>query len=195
MLATALNWAKDEGWNPGIYDAEAFLASDPKGFFMGFIGDTPISAVSAVAYDRYFGFIGLYIVIPSQRGKGYGMKIWMEAVKYLGNRNVGLDGVVAQQENYKKSGFKFAWKNIRFKRKNGKLPPSGRTIVDLKKGGLEKILSYDRQFFPAHRRLFLQKWIRQPQSVSLGYLSNGRLTGYGVIRKCIQGFKIGSPVC
>ncbi len=31
----------------------------------------------------------------------------------LGARTVGLDGVVAQQENYKKSGFVLAHRNVR----------------------------------------------------------------------------------
>jgi len=34
-LDTAVLWAKAEGWNPGIYDAEAFYNTDPKGFFVG----------------------------------------------------------------------------------------------------------------------------------------------------------------
>lgn len=31
----------------------------------------------------------------------------------------------------------------------------------------------------------------QPEGAALGYVANGRLSGYGVIRKCLQGYKIG----
>ena len=34
-LNMVLDWAGEEGWNPGLEDAEAFLASDPDGFFLG----------------------------------------------------------------------------------------------------------------------------------------------------------------
>ncbi|MBE2255882.1 MAG: hypothetical protein IAE65_06740 [Ignavibacteria bacterium] len=34
-LEFAVQLAKEEGWNPGIHDAECFFASDPDGFFVG----------------------------------------------------------------------------------------------------------------------------------------------------------------
>jgi hypothetical protein len=30
-VGLALEWAANEGWNPGLHDAEAFLAADPRG--------------------------------------------------------------------------------------------------------------------------------------------------------------------
>ena len=32
-LDMAVQWAADEGWNPGLQDAGAFWAQDPQGFF------------------------------------------------------------------------------------------------------------------------------------------------------------------
>src|SRR3989344_1657368 len=112
-LDTAVEWAAKEGWNPGLYDADAFYTTDPNGFFMGYLNDEPVASISVVSYGNGFGFLGFYIVKPEHRGKGYGIKVWNEALKYLSSHNVGLDGVVAQQENYKKSGFKLAYRNIR----------------------------------------------------------------------------------
>ena len=40
--------------------------------------------------------------------------IWNAAMDSLAGRNVGLDGVVAQQDNYRKSGFRLAYRNVRF---------------------------------------------------------------------------------
>ena len=45
-------------------------------------------------------------MLPEYRKKGYGLKIFNRAMEYLGDRNVGLDGVLAQVHNYEKSGFK-----------------------------------------------------------------------------------------
>ena len=33
---------------------------------------------------------------------------------HLSGRTVGLDGVVAQQDNYRRSGFALAWRNARY---------------------------------------------------------------------------------
>ena len=105
-LDLALEWAAAEGWNPGLHDAECFYAADPGGFFLGeFAGGEPIGCVSAVAYDEHYGFLGFYIVKPQYRGRGFGLQLWDAAMAYMEGRNVGLDGVVAQQENYRKSGF------------------------------------------------------------------------------------------
>jgi hypothetical protein len=38
-LGTALDWAAAEGWNPGLDDASAFLAADPRSVLMGWVGD------------------------------------------------------------------------------------------------------------------------------------------------------------
>ncbi|MFD2271530.1 hypothetical protein ACFS07_11130 [Undibacterium arcticum] len=38
---------------------------------------------------------------------------------------------------------------------------------------------------------FLRCWINQPQSTALGILRNGTLAGYGVLRSCRSGYKIG----
>jgi hypothetical protein len=45
--------------------------------------------------------------------------------------------------------------------------------------------------FPANRSKFIINWINQDQSRTLGFLSGNDLQGYGVIRPCMVGFKIG----
>ena len=54
----AIDWAAAEGWNPGLYDADCFYAADPKGFFIGLLGDEPVATISAVKYGNAFGFVG-----------------------------------------------------------------------------------------------------------------------------------------
>jgi hypothetical protein len=38
--------------------------------------------------------------------------MWNAAIAHAGPRVIGLDGVVAQQQNYARSGFKLAYANI-----------------------------------------------------------------------------------
>jgi GNAT superfamily N-acetyltransferase len=189
-LDVAIQWASHEGWNPGLHDADAFYHADPSGFFAGFVSGVPVACISSVAYDYSFGFLGLYIVKPEFRSKGFGIKIWERALEYLGGRNIGLDGVVAREADYEKYGFKFAYRNLRFA---GSAPARGNSsnIVDLKDLETKQVIQYDSQMFPAKRDNFLSRWIRPRGGKALGYISGGRLEGYGVLRPCISGFKIG----
>lgn len=187
----AIAWAALEGWNPGLYDADCFYAADPDGFWVGLLDNEPISVLSAVKYGDSFAFLGFYIVKPEYRGQGYGLQLWHTALESLKGRNIGLDGVVAQQENYEKSGFQFAYRNIRYEGVGGIEVPHHSKIVKLKDLTFKAICAYNKAFFPDDRTSFLQCWINQPESVTLGIMENSQLAGYGVIRVCQTGYKIG----
>lgn len=191
-LNIAVEWAAKEGWNPGIYDEDAFYETDPSGYFMGLINDDPISCISAVSYSGKFGFLGFYITKPEYRGKGYGIQVWDKAMKYLSDQNIGLDGVVAQQENYKKSGFKLAYRNIRYEGKgSSKTVSDSDKIVNLSEIPFKQLVKYDAQLFPVPRPQFLRLWIKQPESLVVGVKEKGNLKGYAMVRKCRTGFKVG----
>ena len=187
----AIEWAAKEGWNPGLHDADCYHTADPNGFLIGLIDDEPIATISVIKYGMTFGFLGFYIVKPEYRGKGYGIQIWNAGLKYLKGRNIGLDGVVGQQANYIKSGFKLAYRNIRYEGVGGSNPPENAEIVQLYTLPFETIDSYDRPFFPANRSRFIKSWINQTGANALGIMKNGKLAGYGVIRQCRSGYKIG----
>jgi ribosomal protein S18 acetylase RimI-like enzyme len=187
----AIEWAAIEGWNPGLHDADCYFTADPNGFLIGLLDDEPIATISGIKYGDSFGFLGFYIVKPEYRGKGYGIQIWNACLKYLEGRNIGLDGVVAQQDNYTKFGFKLAYRNIRYEGLGGGNPPKNSDIVTLSTLPFETIASYDQPFFPANRSKFIKSWINQPECHALGIMQNGTFSGYGVIRKCSNGYKIG----
>ena len=113
-MALAADWAAAEGWNPGLADAPCFATVDPQGFLIGELDGAPAATISNVNYSGDFAFLGFYIVRPDLRGRGYGLAIWRAAIAHAGKRIIGLDGVIAQQDNYRKSGFAFAYRNIRF---------------------------------------------------------------------------------
>jgi len=188
----AIESAAKEGWNSGLFDAGCFYDTDPNGFFIGALDRTPIGCISAVSYGDKFGFIGFYIIKPEFRGKGYGIQLWKKAIEYLKKVDcTGLDGVVDQQKNYMKSGFNLAYRNIRFKGKVMEASSRSKKITSLAKIPFKTILKYDNKFFPSERHEFLKGWISQPGSFSYGWTENGRLKGYGVIRQCREGYKIG----
>ena len=191
-LDTVLQWAAQEGWNPGLHDAECFLTADPHGFLLGELDGEPIASISAVRYSADFGFLGLYIVKPEYRGQGYGTRLWQAAMTRFGGSAIGLDGVVAQQENYRRAGFTLAHRNIRYQGRAVKKPlEDDAGVVPLSQVPARLILSYDRPFFPAGRTAFLRAWLHQPGAHAFGLMQDDELAGYGLIRPCQTGYKIG----
>ncbi|SEA36746.1 GNAT family N-acetyltransferase [Microbulbifer marinus] len=193
-LAIALHWAAREGWNPGLHDAGCFYAADPHGFFIGLLDEKPIGTVSAVRYGEDFGFLGLYIVDPSHRHAGYGERLAQAGIEHLGGRNMGLDGVVAMQESYRNAGFTLAHRNMRYLGLTGQAAataPQSHSVVPLAWVPFDTLAAYDRKLFPGPREAFLRVWISQPDSVAIGCVEDDELHGYGVLRACQEGYKIG----
>ncbi|MEI6102042.1 MAG: GNAT family N-acetyltransferase, partial [Eubacteriales bacterium] len=166
-------------------------AVDPQGFLAGFLGENPIASISAVKYGAEFGFIGFYIVKPEFRGHGFGLRLWNAAMERLAGRNVGLDGVIAQQENYKKTGFSLAYRNVRYQGSGISAPPQDSPVIPLTQIAFAEVVAYDEALFFASRPHFLQQWINQPKSLALACQREGKLQGYGVMRQCGAGYKIG----
>jgi len=190
-LALAIEWAALEGWNPGLHDLDSFLAADPSGFLVGLLDGEPIACISAVQYGNHFGFIGFYIVKPAYRGQGYGIQIWQAAIDRLAGRTIGLDGVVSQQSNYRKFGFQLAYQNIRYQGVSTQWRQRSAEIVPITECTWEAITQFDRHLFTAERSDFLASWLKQPESHAFAYLEQGQVAGYGMVRACRSGFKIG----
>lgn len=193
-IALAADWAAAEGWNPGRADAACFATVDPQGFLIGEFGGEPAATISCVNYDASFAFLGFYIVRPQLRGRGYGMRIWNAAVAHAGSRTIGLDGVVAQQENYRKSGFTLAYPNIRY---GGAVAPAAappEDVIPLADVPFAAVEADDATVFPAARRAFLRAWIETRGHVGRALVRDGRLAAWGVIRPSRTGCKIGPLV-
>jgi ribosomal protein S18 acetylase RimI-like enzyme len=194
-MPLVIEFAAREGWNPGLHDAECFHAADPGGFLVAQHRGEAVGCIGAVSYAGRFGFIGLYIVAPDWRGRGIGRRLWAKGMARLAGHMVGLDGVPAQQDNYRKSGFSLAWQNIRFA---GAARRSARTddlpIVPLRAVDFAALSADDRRIFAAPREAFLRAWIAMPDATGLAWMAQGRLAGWGLVRRCREGHKIGPLV-
>ncbi len=193
-ISIAVDWAAAEGWNPGLADAACFSTVDPDGFLIGELDGAPAATICCVNYDATFAFLGLYIVRKDVRGCGYGLHIWNAALAHAGPRVIGLDGVVAQQQNYNKSSFKFAYANIRY---GGTVVASDAQrdrVVALAEVPLALVATDDATVFPAPRAAFLRAWIGSPGHVGRAFVRDGRLAAWGVMRPCRRGNKIGPLV-
>jgi Acetyltransferase (GNAT) domain/Acetyltransferase (GNAT) family len=190
-LDLMVEWAAGEGWNPGLADADCFHAADPAGFLIGRLNGEPVGCISVVTYQPAFAFLGFYIVKPEHRGRGHGFSIWQAGMARLAGRVVGLDGVIAQQDNYRKSGFVLAHRNIRFGGVVDCEQPRDVSIAAIGADLVGAVVAYDRAFFPAARDAFLRCWLRPVPRTGLALVEGGAVRGYGVMRACQRGCKIG----
>jgi GNAT superfamily N-acetyltransferase len=194
-LDIVVEWAADEGWNPGLHDADVFWATDPEGFVAAEADGELVGGGSIVSYDGRFGFMGLFIVAPAHRGRGVGRRLWIHRRDALRARlapgaAIGMDGVFEMQPFYARGGFVAAGRDLRFEGVGSAAAvPAG--LVDAREVPFPALLDYDSAHFPAPRPRFLERWIAPPGGRALAALDGGEVRGYGVIRPCRRGFKIG----
>ena len=191
-LDVMIEWAAEEGWNPGLGDAGPFWAADPDGYWVAEAEDGPIAAVSLVRYNDSYAFLGFFITRPDHRGQGIGRQLWQQAMSAADRRIVGLDGVVAQQDNYRRSGFVYAHANIRYGGVIDVVEPPGADLLEVAPVHMSLLTDYDRRFVPARREVFLREWLKSSDGRrSVVLLRDGAVAAYGTIRACRNGFKVG----
>lgn len=193
-------WAAAEGWNPGLHDADLFWATDPDAFIAAEIAGELVGGGAITSYNGEYGFMGFFIVRPEHRGHGLGNELWHARRDRLIARlqpgaTIGLDGVFNMQDYYAKGGFVFSHRNPRYQATITSAPSvaahAAQHIVPLSDVPFEQLVAYDRTCFPSNRPNFLQGWISQPDALAVGYQQDGALVGYGVVRRCGVGCKVG----
>jgi GNAT superfamily N-acetyltransferase len=185
----AIAWADAEGWNPGLDDGQRFLAADPDAFLAVERDGEIVATVSCALYGDAYAFIGFYIVRPDLRRRGIGTALFERALARANGRVVGLDGVLEQQATYERHGFRLAHRNVRWRTDGGGDRPS--ELVELSSVPFEQVVAFDAGVFGTARGRFLQGWIHRPPGHALGCLTGGGLAGYGVVRPCRVGAKVG----
>ncbi|MCO5062981.1 MAG: GNAT family N-acetyltransferase [Rhizobiaceae bacterium] len=190
-VETLVGWAGGEGWNPGKSDGAMFRSADPDGFIGTYVGGELAAGIAAIAYGESYGFIGLYITRADLRGRGYGKRLWNAGIGRLSGRTIGLDAVEAQVENYRASAFQEVYRTLRFA---GTFQlrdrPAQVQLENCNSSDFAELASFDLEAFGADRETFLRKWISRPHH-SIAALSEGSIVGYGTVRQCLEGYKIG----
>lgn len=190
-----VSWASKEGWNPGLNDAEIFWQTDPKGFIAAKIEGELVGGGSIVSYEGNYGFMGFFIIKPEYRGKGLGAELWFHRRDRLKARlkegaAIGMDGVFNMQAFYAKGGFEFTHREIRYEGIASSYEED-ESLKEAKEVPFEALSNYDEKHFPTRRESFLKAWITQPNARSLVMMDNKSITGFGTIRPCETGYKVG----
>lgn len=195
-LDQAVRWATSEGWNPGIADADVFWETDPSGFVVAELDGEVVATGSIVAYGDVHGFMGFFIVRPDLRGHGIGRDFWEWRKNTLLARlrpgaAIGMDGVLDMVPFYAAGGFELAHRNIRMTGTPGAGVTSD-AVTEIAAIDMSALNRFDRRHFGFDRNTFLQRWIGAEGTTAIADTSGaGDIRGYGVMRRCNSGHKIG----
>ena len=192
------HWAQQEGFCPGVGDTGIYYNTDRTGVWVGVLDHQPIGCIAGIRYDQSYGFVGMFIVDPAFRGRGYGLALWQKAMEYLQEvACVGLEAALERVENYTSWGFKPAYYTRRYglpsAYRHACLRPT--TALDLPLGfqilsGAEVpeeiVQIYDARHEVTPRPLFLHEWLQHPEgTVKVVLDETGSCRGYGRIRPCL----------
>ena len=194
-ISIAVDWAAAEGWNPGLADAACFAAADPEGFFIGELDGAPAATVSCVNYGASFAFLGFYIVREDLRGprlRTAHMERGHRARRPARDRARWRGGAAAELPEVRVRARLCQRPLRRHRRGPGCAAQAG--VVALTEVPLAAVEAYDATVFPAPRTAFLRAWIGSPGHVGCALVRDGGLAGWGVIRPCRKGRKIGPLV-
>jgi GNAT superfamily N-acetyltransferase len=186
--------AAAEGWNPGLADIGIAWDIDPEAFIALRRGDELVGGGTIFSYAGRFGFMGFFIVRAEFRGAGLGTVLWHHRLDRLRQRlnpgaAIGMDGVLAMVPFYERGGFKLAWRDLRFEGlAQGAREPAVLTLAQIDFDELDR---YDQRHVPTPRTRFLERWVNQPGAGVAALREGGALVGYGVVRPCRVGHKIG----
>ncbi len=191
-----LDWAADEGWNPGLDDAAAFRAADQSGFFVTELDGAVVAAISVVNHHPNFAFLGLYLCRPEYRGRGLGYALWTYALDHAGPRTVGLDGVAAQQANYAKSGFVRTGATARFEGALFEAPSVAGLRPFAADTDLVQVSKLDTESNGFARPAFLSAWLTHPTETrkTVVHEAGGEVKGAATARLCRDGCKVGPVI-
>jgi GNAT superfamily N-acetyltransferase len=186
-----LDWARAEGWNPGLHDADVFYGSGPEGFFAAHCQGEMVGCISVATYPDQFRFGGLLIVKPEYRNKGVGKLLISLMLRISQDGNLGCDGVLPMVKKYESYGFIPSYENVRYAGRSVLGRGAGEDMVPVSSVPFPKLVGYDAGVFSSERKRFLELWISQPDSFGLVRRSEDRIRGYGLIRRCHAGHKVG----
>ncbi len=172
-VAFALDLSRREVWIMGEEDIELSHAAFPDGFFVGEVqGGERVSHISAVSYgEDELCFIGLYVVMPQHRRRGYGMKTWDYAWERVAEKCHSIS-LTAQKEmvpSYERQGFKSVWIDYKWMCRAEKVVSSSPecsslTFTPFKGCNLNNLLKYDARVFGYLRESFLRRLLAIPNS-------------------------------
>jgi GNAT superfamily N-acetyltransferase len=197
-LDVVLDWADQEGWNPGLADADVFWRIDRSGLWAIDVDGVLVGSGATIAHGSHHVVIGLVHVRPEHRRQGIATRTFPWLVDGALSRmpagtTVGLDVPDHLHDLAERFGFRPVRRVARM---------VGRAI-DVRRGAhagevrslasvpVDAVVAYDGAHVGAMRRDLLETWIHPAGGFSLGVFEGRALRGMAVMRPARRGYRIG----
>lgn len=190
------SWCIKEGWNIGKHDSMLYQQIDPKGHFLFFNKQHVVGSMSLVKHDHQLFTVGPFIVRDSERSKGYGAQIWQQVITrltYYPEATVLLYAVRKQIPRYQDEGFKSYQNHLRWVINTSHFSFEQHKHIPhpITSKSLDAIAEYDRKIFGFCRKNTLTHALSAPSIKGYMIKLDNHIEGYGLIRPCIHGHRIG----
>ena len=198
--------SRKEGFAPGVGDLRIYQNTDNQGLWVGWLDKNPIGCIAGVRYNRYYGFLGLFLVIEEYRGRGFGLQLWKKALSHLSDLPcVGLEAAPERITDYSKWGFTISSKTTRWQLLgDGKLVEEYSKNDDLDHFSFvegssipqDAVEKFDEKRETTPRPHFLSSWLNHPAGKVIAVIDKKNCWhGFGRIRPCLlqngDGWRIG----
>lgn len=187
-------WIREEGW-PGVrHGLGPTYSLDPQGFYLLEKDQEKVASVSVVSYPAIkAAYLGFYVVPKSLRGNGYGDFAFNQAIAHtMLTREIttfGLNCFTTMSPLYKKWGFTTytvdsIWK---FTASTNNIYSDANAVDTIKSTDsisqdfFKQLVQYDAEVFGADRADFLGNYINKPDTITVVYIDNNKIQGYGII--------------
>lgn len=191
-LDLAMDWLAREGWNPGLRDGECFWQEDPDGFFIGVLNRIPVVMGALGRMGERHGVIRFVIVHERFRHRGFGRQMMQHLLSQMTGRTIAVEAQDHCLPAYEDAGFRASWRTVRYGKTWENVPRQWREVdVQPLAQTTRPLLVYDKNVTTIDRENLLDCWLSRQGSRAFLSQHGGLVKGYGVVRACRQGYRIG----
>jgi GNAT superfamily N-acetyltransferase len=188
-IPAAMRLKELAGWNQTAADWRRFLERSPEGCFVAELGAQVCGTVTTITFEGRFAWIGMVLVDPEYRGRGFGTALLERAIHYLDELDLSalkLDATPQGKPLYEKLGFRPEYEIGRWTRRQlpaAAKPPGSGVCESASPALLESICECDQQVFGADRSGLLMSLHEEAPELTLAVPKDGTLAGYALGRR------------
>lgn len=156
------------GFNQTLEDWRLLLDLDPRGCFVGLLGDRVVGTVTTTSFSGDLAWIGMMIVSSQVRRQGIAKRLFGHAMRYLDDHaarhRVGLDATPMGRPLYDRFGFLPQYEITRWQGKIESAPGSAQdpTAREVSEGDVALVAASDQQIMRADRTRLLRGILTEP---------------------------------